>query len=44
MYPMMTLASFEAELYRSASPSKVISWDTLYLVFKDRFFFNRSLT
>jgi hypothetical protein len=44
MYPMMTLASFEAELYRSASPSKVISWDTLYLVFKDRFLFNRILT
>jgi hypothetical protein len=37
MYPMMTLSSFEAELYRSASLSKVISWDTLYLVFKDRF-------
>jgi hypothetical protein len=33
----MTLSSFEAELYRSASLSKVISWDTLYLVFKDRF-------
>jgi hypothetical protein len=43
MYPIMTLSSFEAELYRSASLSKVISWDTLYLVFKDRFFFNRSL-
>src|ERR1041385_4378180 len=26
-----------------ASPSKVISWDTLYLVFKDRFLFNESL-
>src|ERR1044072_4657350 len=37
MYPIMTLSSFEAELYRSASLSKVISWDTLYLVFKDRF-------
>ena len=43
--PMMTLSSFESrELYRSASPSKVISWDTLYLVFKDRFLFNRILT
>jgi hypothetical protein len=38
MYPMMTLSSFVRELYRSASLSKVISWDTLYLVFKDRFF------
>ena len=37
MYPIMTLSSFAAELYRSASLSKVISWDTLYLVFKDRF-------
>jgi len=37
MYPMMTLSSFVRELYRSTSPSKVISWDTLYLVFKDRF-------
>jgi hypothetical protein len=33
----MTLSSFVRELYRSASLSKVISWDTLYLVFKDRF-------
>ena len=39
----MTLSSFVRELYRSASLSKVISWDTLYLVFKDRYFFNRSL-
>ena len=37
MYPIMTLSSFVRELYRSASLSKVISWDTLYLVFKDRF-------
>ena len=37
MYPIMTLSSFEAELYRSASLSKVISWDTLYLVFFVRF-------
>src|SRR5947209_11979429 len=37
MYPMMTLSSFVRELYRSTSPSKVISWETLYLVFKDRF-------
>src|SRR5829696_10073327 len=37
MYPIMTLSSFAAELYRSALLSKVISWDTLYLVFKDRF-------
>src|SRR5687768_520653 len=44
MYPIMTLSSFEAELYRSASLSKVISWDTLYLVFKDRFLFNRIQT
>jgi hypothetical protein len=43
MYPMMTLSSFVRELYRSASPSKVISWDTLYLVFKDRFLFKRIL-
>src|SRR5215204_632465 len=43
MYPIMTLSSFVRELYRSTSLSKVISWDTLYLVFKDRFF-NRILT
>jgi len=41
---MMTLSSFVRELYRSTSLSKVISWDTLYLVFKDRFFFNRIQT
>ena len=38
MYPMMTLSSFEAELYRSASALKVhLLGHALYLVFKDRF-------
>jgi hypothetical protein len=38
MYPMMTLYEFCAPGFIARrQPSKVISWDTLYLVFKDRF-------
>src|SRR2546423_6023439 len=38
MYPMMTRLSFGTPRFIArASPSKVIHWDTLYLVFKDRF-------
>src|SRR5215204_5143107 len=37
MYPIMTLSSFEQSFIAPLSLSKVISWDTLYLVFKDRF-------
>ena len=45
MYPMMTLSSFvRRALSRARQPSKVISWDTLYLVFKDRSLFKRILT
>jgi hypothetical protein len=38
MYPMMTLSSFEAVLYRTASaPKGHLLGHALYLVFKDRF-------